>query len=522
MKSKHNQPFFVLALAVAPIFSSGHYKHQLTAKQSLIRRHPQSMDSLTVNDWRRAQSSTCTLDGITYQPGENLGESFVTRCGPVSEWPCYCSPGRDPPVECPYCSMADLDAGLVCAKDGESVSIVNLNGIAQSCSCNISFDGIPQETCLVEANDDQNYDIKPAFCTIKIFNGTTMRFENGESLGEFLPTRCPGGGSQYPCYCNTALADQVDCPYCTWLDYRSDLICARQAESTVYEKSPGEFLECACLSNFISTCKPIAPTLTPIGTPILTSPTNQVISELPTAAPSLFDTSSSPTATPLVTPQPSPTSTDPLFATQSPSQHKNDLVGDDRQPFPEANLGGCLYLNETTGEAEFVYDGEAFGPDVRGPCSPSEEWPVICNPEILNGGMEYPYCVFAATLIDSIGSSISENRVTSSTISNSSTFICARSQERVVVPLGDGSTQECSCLYFNPLSGPSSSCPMVSVALEVPSFSPGERPSPDADLSPTFTPLLPSIDEDANTSSALTMYTAVLLPATALCWWTMI
>jgi hypothetical protein len=477
------------ALPVTPNYDASHHKHQ-----PLIRRPPQQTDTL---NQRRAQASTCSFDGITYQAGENLGNSFVTRCGPVSEWPCFCSPGRDPPVECPYCSMADTDQGLVCAKDGETVSIINLNGIAQSCSCSVSLSGSPQETCLDEGDENQNdNDGDDEFCTIQIYNGTTMRFENGESLGEFLPTRCPGGGALYPCYCNTALANQVDCPYCTWLDYRGDLICARQAQSTFYEKAPGEFLECACLNDFISTCKPMAPTLPPVGTlPPATQPTSIQPSLLPTGQP-IETVTGAPTTTtqnpadPTDSPTSMPTVAEKPFPSGSPSKpasfDKDALVGDDRPPLADADLGGCLYLNETTGKVDFVEKGSTFGPHVSGPCSPSEDWPVICNPAISNGGMEYPYCVFAAT--SAASPSAAESRASETTNASSLEYVCARTQERVLVPLDDGTTQECSCLYFNPLQGPSSSCSMVTVTLELPSFTPGEGPSSSEESSPTPTP----------------------------------
>lgn len=504
----------------------------------ILQQLPLTVSS--IRSRRRAQtSSTCTVDGRTFQAGDNLGNSFVTRCGSVLEWPCYCSPERDPPVECPYCSMADIDEGLVCAKNGETVSVVNLNGIPQSCSCSVSSNGNPQETCMDQNDNNQNDDnpVDEGFCTIRIFNGTMMRFENGESLGEFLPTRCPGGGVEYPCFCNTALPDQVDCPYCTWLDYRRDLICARQAESTVYENAPGEYLECACLSDFISTCKTAASTPEPLVSPVPTTQPPVKVADPPTATPTGRPTqsasmpptesnaSSNPSTVP-PSPQPTPATTNlvPINdgSTQSPTVfEKNDIVGDDRPPLAESDLGGCLYWNHTSGKVEFVKEGEAFGPIIHGPCSPSGDWPVICNPAIPNGGMEYPYCVFADPLAGgSTSLTTSAGRASVLTANSSSdAFICARTQERVSVPSVDGVSQECSCLYFNPLSGPSSSCEMVSVTLELPSFSPGEGPSDDQDSTPTSTSPPVSSEETSSTPLAAKVPAMLFLATQSLYVW---
>ena len=504
---RYHNLLLALSLMKLPPSSTSN-EQQSSTKQALFVRREWNQENLFPG--RRTQSSTCSFDGITYQAGENLGDSFQTRCG--SSFPCYCSPNRNPPVECPYCSMADADQGLVCAKDGETVSIVNLNGIPQSCSCSVSIDGIAQESC-VDVDNDDNDNQDEDFCTIQVVDGTTMMFENGESLGEFLPTRCPGGGLAFPCFCNTALVDQIDCPYCTWLDYRGDLICARQAESVVYEKAPGEYLECACLSDFISTCKPMAPSLPPTLTPPPTiKPTSQSTplptnpptfsppSSLPQSSPTpTISTTSPPTSQPTFQLSPSlPEMRDPTISpTQTVTFDKNEIREDDRPPMPEPNLGGCLFFNQTTGELEFIEEGKTFGPNVHGPCSPTEDWPVVCNPSIPSGGMEYPYCIFSSASFGSSPSSIATTSKEASRTNDSLTsgFVCAKSEERVLVTLNDGTSHECSCLYFNPLLGPSSSCPMVEAKLSMPGFydeddvlSDDEKLSPDQAPQSSFSP----------------------------------
>jgi hypothetical protein len=525
-RHRHRRGFLLtMAWTLSALYRRSNTQLYHTSGQSIQMDH-------SIRRPRAVQPSTCILNGVTYQTGESLGNSFVTRCGSVLEWPCYCAPGKNPPADCPYCSMADLDQGLVCAKDGETVSIVNLNGISQSCSCSVSIDGIPQDSCVdedTENNNDDQYKVEE-FCTIQVANGTTMSFENGESLGELLPTRCPGGGSAYPCYCNTALEDQVDCPYCTWVDFRGDLICSRQAESIFYERAPGEYVECACSSDFISSCKSTGPTSPPVWTPLpskqptflqgTVSPSRQQ-----TLSPTIVHTSlSSPpmlspvdtTAEPIITPTQSPsTGPGPSSFTSTPSFattfEKDILIGEDRPPLSDPELGGCLYLNNTSGNVEFVQEGATFGPNVHGPCSPIDEWPVICNPAIPNGGMEYPYCAFPA----SSSGAANQNRVASSVNSNPHKVVCARTEERVLVPFEDGITEECSCLYFNPFLGPSSSCPMVPINLSSPPFTPEDGTPPYGDLFPSPMPQVAapsnSIEEEVDRTSCSSIMSARLL-----------
>jgi hypothetical protein len=418
---------------------------------TLAQQHDRSL--------RRAQeTSTCTIDGVTYQEGESLGDSFSTRCGAASDWPCYCSPTLDPPVECPYCGIPDLGQGLVCARDGESVSIVNLDGIQQLCSCNVGSTGTPEQTCVDQGDDEE-------VCTIEVFDGRQVEFENGESFGQFLPTRCKGGGEDYPCFCNTSLPDQVECPYCTFVDVSGDLVCARSNETIIYEDTLDDFIQCTCFDGTFSSCLPVAPTV-PVAT-----------TRSPTISPTILDGETSSPSVPssaLQSPMPStaasslaPTTTDSIVRqpTIPPSRapivdfDKASLLGPARPPIPELQIGGCLYPDAVSKSFEFIEEGAVFGQEISGPCSPHSEWPVYCNPNIPGGGLEYPYCVFSTLVIEE---TIGGNEA------NSTGVVCARSEERVLVTKPDGTTEECSCLYFNPLLGAVSSCTLLPFNLSFP------------------------------------------------------
>jgi hypothetical protein len=152
----------------------------------------------------------CILGGQVFQAGDPLGDLFTTLCGSASEFPCYCNPQADPPIDCPYCGIA-TSTGLTCAQVGEeSISIVNLQGVSQDCACQIGFNtGVPEAVC------------KDDVCTLELDDGSAKSFANGESYGEFLTTRC-GPPSEYPCFCNTDLPNQIDCPYCGFVTNTGD------------------------------------------------------------------------------------------------------------------------------------------------------------------------------------------------------------------------------------------------------------------------------------------------------------
>ena len=92
-------------------------------------------------------------DGITYNEGDAI-TSFETRCGSKTDFPCFCSPGLDPPISCPYCgfhspetennnmeSRAKSNASnFFCLKVGEySDPFVDTDtGATQVCACRIA------------------------------------------------------------------------------------------------------------------------------------------------------------------------------------------------------------------------------------------------------------------------------------------------------------------------------------------------------------------------------------------------
>lgn len=420
----------------------------------------------------------CIFGGQIFQAGESLGNTFTTRCGSASEFPCYCNPQADPPIDCPYCGIATLDDVLVCGQVGEeNISVVNLQGVPQDCSCQIDpMTGQPKAIC----NDD--------VCTLELDDGTVELFSNGESFENFLTTRC-GSSSEYPCFCNTALPNQIDCPYCGFVTITGDLTCARVDETIIYQNSDNQQIQCTCREDLSSDCGEIIttnhPTLRPTQRPTHSQTKNPT--EIPiqpsTLNPALSPFSQppetmQPTVTPIITPTRSPTkeptsessTTSPSSATMptKPGFDKPTVLLPNRPPVMSPGikplaptsppLEGCMYRNTDDGSTSFVQAGESFGKHVTGPCTSWEDWPTFCNPEI-PGNKEYPYCAFSPS-----GQVEDED-------GNASSLVCAQSGARVLVPTSDGSITDCSCLFLNPAIGPASSCPDLMIDLAFPTTS---------------------------------------------------
>jgi hypothetical protein len=162
------------------------------------------------------------------------------------------------------------------------------------------------------------------------------------------------------------------------------------------------------------------------------------------------------------------------------------------------------------GTVEFLAEGDSYSPlVVHGPCTPKEDWPVLCNPAVPNSGLEYPYCVFEASSSTTKANAISTRQQDDA----DNNVICARSGERVMVTQLDGTMQECSCLYFNPLLGPTSSCPMVQVNLSSPfvDITPTSMPTPGGNTSNDRT-LTPTPNEESSATHSTAAFWGMKCP----------
>lgn len=406
-------------------------------------------DDQSLNQPGVEDGGSCTFDmpdgsTISFLSGEPiLSAVFFNRCG--DDFPCYCDQTSDDQVSCPYCRFPAMGGEMFCARNGQVVALQDEDGVNQMCTCTIAQDdGVVSSNCITSDGDavptttpvDQSKPIDQSdVCTLELGDGTqVMTFQNGESFGEYLSTRC-GSASDFPCFCNTALPNKVDCPYCGFVKGDGELVCARSDETIGFVDGDKNYRTC--------TCEIVAPGQEPIRT--------CEDGDMP----------------------PTPAPTDPSSFVENPTSN---------------NDGNVCFATGRNGEIVAVQDGESFGDLIPpGICGSTDEWPAFCNVALVGthtisrqeGNVdtppalfEYPYCIFENT--------------------KSGTPVCAKSTaggQGVTFVDDSGITQRCSCTYLSPsLGGAQSSCIPEVVVVDDPSTTKTPTPSaaPQKDTSRTM------------------------------------
>ena len=291
------------------------------------------------------QDTTCSWDGQIFQRGESLGGSFITRCGSFIDFPCYCNPDINPPIECPYCAYVEENGtDLLCAGDGEITTYVDQTGITQTCECSAPGNGIPPTTNCEDLPDNNNPDDgdddndDSTTCTIDLPDGTTQIFQDGASVEDFLPNRC---GSTFPCYCNPNIEGQIECPYCRFASLGGDLACARDGETVSFQDMAGITQTCSC----------------------------QIPQE--------------------------EENTEPIINCNIDDDNNNNNPTPTPPPsLPTGSQTEICRLELPSGQSVTFRNGESYGdylPPTR--CGATDEFPCFCNPELPNQ-IECPYCGF--------------------------------------------------------------------------------------------------------------------------------
>jgi hypothetical protein len=421
---------------------------------------------------------------------------------------------------------------LVCAKQDETVSIISQDGDLQDCECLKTLDSAGdshlQATCrdyfatnppngddtVGDGDDggidgDDEVDVNDV-CTLEL-DGTSQTFQNGESFGTALRTRCIDA-LEYPCFCDTSLPTRIRCPYCGYPTVTGELVCAELNETIQFTGAANKATECTCLddSSSSSICRDLTE---PTPQPTVTIPVTAMPTNAPTISPTTPEPSTpSPTEPTTATPRPSisrapsmapfPTTPWPTAGIDKPSIFKPNRNPVAEPTSPKPSPDGCFFNLKSDNALGFVENGRAFGEDVVGPC-PHEDFPVICNTR-LTGKLEYPYCVFSSYLQQ-------ENMTTKPDSSNSgqrpmsTVTMCAASGSRVLLSREDGSRELCGCLYNNPAIGPVSQCKMFDFNYtEV-------MPTPSPSLAPITASEKPSDDSPTSSSSSLQCGLSVML-----------
>ena len=247
------------------------------------------------------EENGATAATITFEPGEDYGEYVTTRCGPASDYPCYCSLDIDSKKACPYCGFVTSEGTFYCARDGETISFED-GSLTRQCTCQIPEDfptSDPIRTCTVvteddgsdgvDTVDDQDDDaiVSPTLppgvtisilqesesCVYKYPDGTEFIFFDGESFATLVDGPC-GSGSNWPAFCSasgdnggsdgensgTLLFRQggsaenifvqdphIRYPYCIYRDSSdTGVLCGKDSEETAYMNSNGSSVVCTC------------------------------------------------------------------------------------------------------------------------------------------------------------------------------------------------------------------------------------------------------------------------------------
>jgi hypothetical protein len=401
-------------------------------------------------------SDTCVIDlpdgrTETFRRGESL-ELFLpnNRCG--DDFPCYCNPDVTGGIECPYCRFPTENDDLLCVRNGEQVSFVDLNGVTQSCSCEIPYNSPntePITNCNVEqdgfvqeedANDvttgrpviDNSNDV----CTLELESGQVVTFAFGESYGDYIDTRC-GSSTEFPCFCNPAMRNQMECPYCGFVQADGELLCAKHNQVVSFNDGVED-----------QTCTCEIPT-NPLDEPIQNCGNDN---------------------------------------NNNNNNDFNNVVGSD---------GECT-LVDLNGETVTIPDGESFGDLVEGVCGDSIEWPAFCNTQLEStiksragtedlNSVEYPYCVYSDT-------------ITGETI-------CGHDGQEITYLNTQGEEIACSCLYDSPgMGGAQSTCRPAGQS---------EPPKDVQTAQPTAPPTFTPFSSGAGTTTASAIAVGFMLTATA-------
>lgn len=428
---------------------------------------------------------TCFLSGVVFNRGDSLGENFVTRCGSAADFPCYCNPDLDPPVECPYCSFATSGGSLLCIGDTGGATFKDVNGVDQTCECQVPVPfSEPVSTCQPANNSGLQ-----STCSIALPAGNVQTFSRGESLASVLPNRC---GSDFPCFCNPDAPDQIECPYCRFpTQGAGDLVCARDGDIVAFRDMNGVDQNCECqipndpAAPFQSSC---STTGTPTTRPpllvddfctleldnggVVTFENGESYGEyLPTrcGAPSEFPCfCNTAMQNQIQCPYCSfATGSGELYCgkdqetiefqdsdlmrsctCQIPEDPTQQPIRTCRSTFlpttPPEGRSSCS-VKVLDGSTVSVPNGASFGTLVEGACGSAREWPAFCNTDISTGvsrqaeNVEYPYCIFENTF--------------------SGATVCARANQDIEFRDDNGIDLTCTCLVASPtLGGAESSC----------------------------------------------------------------
>jgi len=203
----------------------------------------------------RFTTTEITSDGsavtrfLEFEPGENVGDVFETRCGSSEDYPCFCAPTLDRQVYCPYCGFVNETNDLHCAADGETITFPD-GSVNRQCSCEFNEDdpsAEPIRNCTVV---DDNVEIDPQ-CVLADENGNDVVFDAGDPI-PFFPGAC-GEPAEWPTFCLGTVRDDAvggilfEYPYCVFSNTADgSTICAKDGGTVLFIDVLDDSLTCTC------------------------------------------------------------------------------------------------------------------------------------------------------------------------------------------------------------------------------------------------------------------------------------
>lgn len=195
-------------------------------------------------------------DVLIFGRGDSYGEFRQTRCGSPSEFPCFCNPDLPGQIYCPYCSFANEDGELFCAKDDEIITYED-GDTSKTCSCDIPGDqtALPITSCSEDGIPTDKAPAPSTTCRLQNEFGRFVDVDAGESFEGVIDGPC-GPGEEWPAFCNPGFAiarqagideDFVEYPYCVFENTRSgEAVCARSNGQITYIDNEDVVQRCSC------------------------------------------------------------------------------------------------------------------------------------------------------------------------------------------------------------------------------------------------------------------------------------
>ena len=226
---------------------------------------------------------------LQFANGSSFGGALTTRCGPESEYPCYC---LNAAIVCPYCGFPLTTGQLICAKNNQTIQFQDA-GTILDCFCAIASDGTARKsrqardlnkTLFPTTLHPNNPSSSPTIAPVSILfprsfspipthvptltptfvkneclagNGTsqgnsTKAQQQSSSDTSNLSSVGPCGPlKEWPFVCDSTTTNNslkgIIYPYCIFETYLGEKICAKNGQTIQFTDVLGDEQRCTCI-----------------------------------------------------------------------------------------------------------------------------------------------------------------------------------------------------------------------------------------------------------------------------------